>query len=167
MKKEGSYEPGYFHNLAHRLTNDPQEEIQGALEDVVNRKWDELTDKENSVLETEIKEAKVDVTNNGAHYDTQTSLLPANYDMHSYNVATGKEDDAPDMSYAFNPDIGWQNIRMEAAGEMKENLRASTLQLSYVPHFKDGATRIAVQAYNFINRSLNFILWDIAMLQGI
>jgi len=161
MRKEGMYSAGYFHNLAHRLIRDPEEEIRGALEEVTDKSWLELHGKE-SALETEVKEVKVQKTDSGASYRTTDTELLANYRGNEYRIATGKEDDQPEMEYAFNANIGWHKAKVECEQQMQEELRASVLKAVPRVTYKDGNSRIAAETYRLVNRFLTFILWDIA-----
>jgi hypothetical protein len=162
MQKEGNHSLGYFHNLAHRLLGDPREEIKGALEEAASKSWRELHGKEESSLEAEVREVKVQRAGLGADYRTTDTELIANYRGNEYNISTGREDDQPEMEYAFNANVGWHKAKVEYEQQMQEDIRASVLKSVPRATYKDGKSRIAAETYRLVNRFLTFILWDIA-----
>ncbi len=156
MQKEG------LHYLAYSLTLDPAEEIRGALEDVAGKRCQELhsldqllEDAEGSALEAELKDAPVRVTGNEAQYRTDSIELPENY----ANEYGGRED--VEVSYAFNPDVAWEEAKEAYEDEVEKRIQSSIIQANFLPVYPTAEMSERVKNYGISIGSLSFVLYDI------
>lgn len=157
MKKEEG-----LHYLAYSLTLDPAEEVRGAIDEVVKAELNNI--EKPGGIEAAVADAPVAYSGNEASYRAESAPLPENYRDSGYKAANDDDDDA-EVSYALNPDAGWQEAKQECERQMDKEIQAAALNVSYEPVYKDGASRIAAQAFKFVNRFLGFILYDIKAAQ--
>jgi hypothetical protein len=159
MQKEG-FSASYLHYLANKLTHDPREEIQGALEDIVAVTPDELR-KESSVIEICVQDASACAEGSTAQYQVITAALPENY-AREYAVATRKEDDQPQVSHAFNPDVAVQDAAQAYGRELDAQIWAKILNIGHVEIYPTAEKATRVEHYKLaLGWAMRFLLYSI------
>jgi hypothetical protein len=136
MAKEG------LHELAYKLTLDPAEEVRSAFENVSGKSWAELQSLENIVvikaenngLEAQVSETPIVQTETGVMYHAKTEELPENYKS-AHDIATNKEDDAPDIDYSFSTGAPWAETRQEYEKSIEASAVSRLFHLSHEQHF--------------------------------
>ena len=156
MKKEEG-----LHYLAYSLTLDPVEEIKGAIDEVVNTELKNISASAKSGIEAAVDGAPVVYSGNEASYRADSAPLPDNYK--DFGGKATNDDEEAEVSYNVN--AGWDEAKKECEKQLDNEVKAAALNISYEPVYKDGAARIAAQAYRFVNRFLTFILYDIKAMQ--
>jgi hypothetical protein len=150
-----------LHQLAYSLTLDPAEEIRGALESAAQKSWQELQSLDKILeeraagIEADVQDAPVRVGKNEASYRTDDVELPENYRHASYDANEAV------VSYAFNPDVAWDDARQLYEEQLDQQAHFAILQSKFIPVHKTAEEAERVKNYGISIGSLSFVLYDI------